>query len=163
MDSALSWGGLSSELHGHPSGVKGLRGHLHPFPGLKVLFETYGANLEVPLNNLNETFAVAPASFIEKEYPVSTVPGESTKTITVTETVEVNSKNLRVWALVLYLVLLVGFIGLLVFLIMKHVKDTNDDEENKAAKILDMGGNDLGKPLNNNMGLGSMDSETLGS
>lgn len=132
MNSALSWSGLSSELHGHPSGVQGLRGHLHPFPGLKVIYETLGATLEVPLNNLNETFAVEPASFIETEYPVSTTPGQETKTITVSESVTTDGTKLRVWALVLYLVLLVGFIGLLVFLIMKHVKESGEENDKQA-------------------------------
>jgi len=125
----LSWNSLTSP---HPNGGDE-RVHLHPFPSLKVLYDTLGATIAVNLGGSKSTFAPEVSSFVNVTYPVNTET--PTKSVQVPVINKVTERVIVIFMVVIYSLLLVFTIVLAVgFGVSMHKAKTA--ETAKANHVL---------------------------
>lgn len=126
-DNYLSYDALSTEA----PGTNGPQ-MLHPFAGLKALYQNLGANQQVQLNTEVQSYAVDPTPFLNVEYPTdATTPTksvnasylENVKNGTVTTDHYSMERQITVWVLVLYIILIIVFIVVAVVLLQKIRKE----------------------------------------
>lgn len=93
----------------------GLASKRIPFASLKKLFRLGAADEYLPLLSVEDLFVVNSSAFIQQEYPQD--PTKPTRTVY--ETKEETVKHKRTGIIVLYVILILIFLGLMVFFIYR--------------------------------------------